>query len=92
LKDKALEIITKTKERERLEPETSMNMDFAVLYAGIEDWENVFKYLEKAFIEKNGGLLFLWSPIYKKIHYTERFNNLLSRIGLNYNLQDQSVD
>lgn len=92
LKEKALKIISKTKERELLEPETSMNMDFAVLYAGMEDWENVFKYLEKAFIEKNGGLLFLWSPIYKKIHNTERFNNLLLRIGLEYNLQDAISD
>jgi TolB-like protein/class 3 adenylate cyclase/Tfp pilus assembly protein PilF len=91
LKEKTLEVITKTKERELLEPETSMNMDFAVLYAGIEDWENVFKYLEEAFREKNGGLLFLWSPIYKKIHNSERFNNLLQRIGLKYNLQDTST-
>ncbi|MCK9280852.1 MAG: tetratricopeptide repeat protein [Melioribacteraceae bacterium] len=88
LKEKVIEIIKKTKERELLEPETSMNMDFAVLYAGIEDWDNVFIYLEKAFIEKSGGLLFLWSLIYKKIHNTERFKNLLKRIGLEYNLQD----
>ncbi|MFA7288530.1 MAG: adenylate/guanylate cyclase domain-containing protein [Melioribacteraceae bacterium] len=88
LVDKVINIIAKTKERELIEPETSMNMDFAVLYAGLEDWENVFIYLEKAYLEKSGGLLFLWSPIYKKIHNSERFNDLIKRIGLNYDLHN----
>ena len=56
---------------------------FAIIYSALEDNDNTFKYLEKAFKEKNSDLAALKvDPRYKPIRNDLRFNEMLLKIGL----------
>ena len=41
-KEKALECLDKLKQREKLEPNVVLHMDFAFLYSGLKDYDNAF--------------------------------------------------
>ncbi len=80
-KDKADECLAKLSQRQKEEPETSMNMDFAVVYAGLRDYDKVFEYLEKAYEERSGGILFMRNPQWHEIHDDPRFEKLIKKLG-----------
>ena len=81
-KEQALECLRKLEERKKLEPEVSLNIDFAIIYAGLNDLDKTFHYLEKAFEEKSGGLIFIRSHRWKNIQKDERYHDLIKRMGL----------
>ncbi len=84
-KKAAEECINKIKEREDANPDIPLNLDYALVYKGLKDYDKVFYYLEKAMQEKNGGILFIGkNPGWKDIHSDPRFKDILKRIGLNY--------
>ncbi len=79
----AEECIKKIKEREDANPDIPLNLDYALIYKGLKDYDKVFYYLEKATEEKNGGILFIGkNPGWKDIHSDPRFKAIMKRVGL----------
>jgi eukaryotic-like serine/threonine-protein kinase len=56
---------------------------FAILYLGLGDKERVFEWLDKAYQERSGFLVFLGiEPVFDGVREDRRFINLLNRIGI----------
>jgi tetratricopeptide (TPR) repeat protein len=57
--------------------------DLAVLYTGLNDKERAIEWLQKAYMERSGGLLQINSDlIFDPIRSDDRFNSLVRRLGL----------
>jgi len=70
-------------ERERVEPETSIDIDFSILYLGMRQHEAALDSLEKAVDRRTAGVIFAWSiPIWDEVADHPRFKALGERIGL----------
>ena len=82
-KKEALKYLSALKKRAEHEESVSLSLDFATLYAGLEDLDNAFLHLEKCLQEKFGALVFLTSsPIWKPLKKDARFLGFVKRIGL----------
>lgn len=80
-KAEALEILSGLEEidKERYVPA----YNFAMIYAGLDDFDKAFEWMEKTFIERSGFLPFLKvEPVVDCLRGDSRFDNLLQRIGL----------
>jgi tetratricopeptide (TPR) repeat protein len=78
--EKCLRIL---KEREAANPGTSFNFDFVMIYKALKDYDKVFHYLEKAFEERSGGILFIGKhPDWKDVQADPRFKILMKKVGL----------
>jgi len=56
---------------------------FAFTYASLSDRDNAFRWLEKAYQERNWCILYLKAdPVWEPIRSDPRFANLLRRVGL----------
>jgi len=80
-KEKAEDCLNKLFLRQEQEPETSLNIDIAVVYAGIGDIDKVFEYLNKAYEERSGGILFIRNPNWDVIHNDPRYHDLVKKMG-----------
>lgn len=57
--------------------------NFAILYTGLQDFDNAFKCLEEALKERSGFLPYMKvEPLFDKLRKDPRAQSLLSRIGL----------
>jgi len=78
--EKCLQIL---KEREAATPGTSFNFDYVMIYKALKDYDKVFYYLEKAFEEKSGGILFIGKhPDWRDVQADPRFKEMMKRVGL----------
>ncbi len=74
-------------QRQEQEPNVSLEIDFAILYYGLRDYDKVFHYLNAAY-EKHLGIIcfgmvfFIRAPIFSDIWNDPRFEELLNNIGL----------
>lgn len=77
---KNIELIEK---RQQEQPELNLSFDFAIVYAGIGDTDNMFKYLNDA-IEKRLGSVLLINSIsgFTRFGSDPRYLELLEKIGL----------
>jgi tetratricopeptide (TPR) repeat protein len=58
-------------------------LDFAVVYAGFGDKEQMFNWLDKAYLERSTWLVHLkWDDRFAEFHTDPRFTTLLRRMGL----------
>ena len=70
-------------ERERVEPGTSLDIDFAVSYLGMRQYESALNRLEKAVDSRTAGVIFAGSmPLWDELADHPRFKALEERIGL----------
>jgi adenylate cyclase len=70
-------------EKAHPEKQIAVNFDFAVVYAGIGEEEKAMDYLEKAFSDRLGGMVFIkTSPLYKHLKENPRFKLLLNNMGM----------
>jgi tetratricopeptide (TPR) repeat protein len=70
-------------ERERVEPETSLHIDFALSHLGMREYELALNRLEKAVDSRMAGVIFAWSmPFWDEVADHPRFKALEERIGL----------
>ncbi|HEY7751491.1 MAG TPA: hypothetical protein VH917_04305, partial [Ignavibacteriaceae bacterium] len=63
-------------------PEMSMDMDLAITYLGLEDYDKVFSLLESACEKKLGGMNFINGKYWKEIHDHPRFKHILEKMKL----------
>ena len=69
--------------RARYEQGQATAYDLAVVYTGLNDKEQAFDWLQKAYMERSGGLLQIKGDlIFDPMRSDERFNSLLRRLGL----------
>ena len=81
--EEAEECLRLLKEREVREPDIALDIDFVAMYAGLDDIDTAFDYLEKAVESRLGSLIFLRAnPAWSRLHADPRFNILLERMGL----------
>jgi tetratricopeptide (TPR) repeat protein len=82
-KGKAMECIQSLNEISKENPVISLNLDYAIIYWGLDEKDKMFCHLEKAVEEKTGGVVFLKShPEWKKLRGDPRYTELLKKIGL----------
>lgn len=74
--------IDKIKKREQSEKNVSFSFDYAVINLGLKNYDKVFEYLNKAYDEKIGGLIFIRGRQWKEIHDDERFKIIIRKMGL----------
>ncbi len=77
--------LNKLEQREKAESEVSLSIDYAVIYAGLKQYDKVFEYLIKAYEEKLGGLVFLRTRHWREIHNDPRYHELLVKMNLPLN-------
>ena len=81
--DTARELLEELKLRERNEPHMSLDLDFAVVYAGMGMIDEAFERLERAMEERLGGIIFLkHAVVFEPLRQDARFGVLMERIGL----------
>jgi len=81
----ANDCIKKLIERGKKEKDSSLHVDLAIIYSGLGEFDMAFEYLEKAFEQKHGGLLFICSIHWKKLRNDPRYHDLLKRMNLSEN-------
>jgi adenylate cyclase len=85
--DKAYECLEKLKQREKAEPGTILDMDYAFLYSGLKDFDRAFYHLNKTYEQRIGiaclGMIFcIRYPMLKELKIDPRFKELTSKMGI----------
>jgi len=81
--EKAEECIAKLLKRKDLEMQANLNMDLAIIYLGLEDYDKVFHYLNLAYEDRIGGLIYLnVSPEWAHLKSDPRFKEIIRKIGI----------
>jgi TolB-like protein/class 3 adenylate cyclase/Flp pilus assembly protein TadD len=85
--DKAIECLEKLKEREKVEPDTILHMDYAFLYSGLKDFDKAFYHLNKTYEQRMGiaclGMIFcIRYPMLKELKSDQRFKELTRKMGI----------
>ncbi|NNL20058.1 MAG: tetratricopeptide repeat protein [Ignavibacteriaceae bacterium] len=76
--DKAYEIIDKLKQRQERDKNVSLFMDFLVVYAGLNDLDNVFYYLRKSLEDGNIAFFLRIHPLGDDIRKDPRFDEIMN--------------
>jgi tetratricopeptide (TPR) repeat protein len=59
------------------------NFDFALVYAGLDDFDKAFEFLERGFRNHDGNLVYVKAdPLLAELRNDPRYFSLASRIGL----------
>jgi tetratricopeptide (TPR) repeat protein len=81
--EKTQECITKLLKRKDLEMQANLNMDLAIIYLGLEDNEKVFHYLNLAYEDRIGGIIYInVSPEWAHLKSDPRFKEIIRKIGI----------
>jgi len=82
-REDALECIRKLQKRQEIDPDSSLNTDLALVYAGLGDNDNALGFLGKAVEDRLGGLVFFFTnPLLRDLHSDSRFSRIAKSIGL----------
>jgi len=92
----ANQYLNKLFQRQARDKNTSLEIDFAIIYYGLKDYDKTFKYLNEAYEKHLGiicmGMVFvLRAPLFKDIWDDPRFNELMNKVGLNKRMQKTST-
>lgn len=69
-------------QRDKDDPDVMLQMDYAVIYLGMGEYDHVFYYLQEALDERLGGILFInTDPIWNEVKTDDRFYDLVKQIG-----------
>lgn len=80
---RAIEYQQRLEERERADPHTNVDVDFALLYLGLKKFDWAFARLERAVEKRLGGVVFLGAaPMWRQVAEYPRFQAILDSIGL----------
>ncbi|MDT8323353.1 MAG: adenylate/guanylate cyclase domain-containing protein [Bacteroidota bacterium] len=82
-REEAEQCLALLREREKMDPDVSLEIDFMILHAGLGNFDEAFAHLENAYEQRLGSLLFvLANPGWGALHRDPRFDALLERMGL----------
>mgnify|MGYP000719466051 CR=1 FL=1 len=82
-REEAEECLELLREREKKDPDVSLEIDFMILHAGLGNFDEAFAHLENAFEQRLGSLIFvLANPGWGALVGDPRFDDLLARMGL----------
>lgn len=81
-REKVNECLDRIKLQEQKVSEVNYNIDYALIYLGMGNYDKVFEYLNKAFDDKLGALIFIRGRSWKEIHDDQRFKELLLKMKL----------
>jgi TolB-like protein/Tfp pilus assembly protein PilF len=84
MKNELDQCLLKLEERTKKEKEISFLFDYAIINMGLKNYDKVFDYLNRAYDEKIGGLIFIRGRYWKEIHDDPRFKELLIKMNLPY--------
>ncbi len=74
--------LIKLEERAKSEKDVSFLFDYAIINMGLKNYDKVFEYLNLAYSEKIGGLIFIRGRYWKEIHDDPRFKKLIHKMNL----------
>ena len=78
--EKAREYI---KQLEQLNSEdVPLDLDLAIIYSGLGEWDTVFHLLNSSIDKRLGGLNFIKGKYWKELHDQPRFKEILKRMNL----------
>lgn len=80
--EEANDCLNKLLERQKLEPDVSVNVDLAIVHMGLGNYDKVFEYLDHAYEERAGALIFLRNIYWRAIHNDPRLHKLLEKMRL----------
>jgi TolB-like protein/Tfp pilus assembly protein PilF len=83
--DEVKNCLGKLDERNEIEKDVSLNLDYAIIYSGLRNYDKAFEYLEKSLEEKLGGLVFLRTRHWREIQDDPRFSEILKKMNLPLN-------
>jgi len=86
--EKALGCLRKLEEKKLSEKGISCDIPFAIIYSGLRNYEKVFYYLEKAYNERQGSLIFIKNRPWKETQKDPRFKTLLDKMGLPFKIRN----
>ncbi len=79
----AIKNLKLVQKRQKEEPELNLALDLAIIYAGLEDKDQMFKYLNEAIDKKLGSILLINSiSAITAFNEDPRYLEVLNRIGL----------
>jgi len=79
--DRAKECLEKLAEREKVEPEVMLHMDYVVIYTALNDHTNIYYHLEGALKQKSGVYFIKTASIFKDIRNDPRYHQLINKYG-----------
>jgi len=79
--DKARECLDKLAQREKIEPEVLLHMDYVVIYTALKDFDKVFYYLEEGLKQKAGVFFIKTAAIFKDLRKDARYKQLMEKYG-----------
>ena len=59
-----------------------LDMDLAIIYSGLGEWDTVFQLLNSSIDKRLGGLNFINGKYWKELHDQPRFKEILQRMNL----------
>jgi tetratricopeptide (TPR) repeat protein len=77
--DEAYECLDKLAQREKLEPEVMLHMDYVVIYSALNDLEKFFYHVEEAFKQKAGVYFIKTALIFENLRKSPRFHQLMEK-------------
>jgi TolB-like protein/Tfp pilus assembly protein PilF len=79
--DKAKECLEKLAQREKIEPEMMLHMDYVVIYTALNDLEKVYYHLEEALKQKAGVFFIKTANIFNNLQKDSRYQQLMKKYG-----------
>ncbi len=79
--EEAQECLRLLEERKQKDENIILDMDFAMVYAGLDDWDKVYDHMKAAIEGNMGGLFLNVHPMWEEIRQIPRFRELLSEHG-----------
>ncbi len=80
--EKALDCVEKLISKEKLSLEANYAINVALIYLGLGNLDKVFEYLDRAFKDKVGALIFIRSRTWKEIQDDFRYKELIKMMKL----------
>jgi tetratricopeptide (TPR) repeat protein len=84
MKNEFEECLAKLDKRTKNEKDVSFLFDYAIINMGMKNYDKTFEYLDRAFEEKIGGLIFIRGRYWKEIQDDPRFKKLILKMNLPY--------
>jgi tetratricopeptide (TPR) repeat protein len=88
LKDKARECLSKVLQRQKEEPHINLDLDLAVVYMGLKEYDKAFEHLDSMYAQRMGvactGIIYCirYPILLEDVRTDPRFEALVEKVGL----------